>query len=166
MNAWPRAAGMVFLVCRVRSQCWRGARRRAAPVRSGCRDARWALLALHLTLSQRSLNAPSTLPQRPSTLLGARTETLAFARSDRNMQKPKFTARVHNIYFLSRIGSSLRWATQGSHPRSCRATSNTCWNGSMSSRPSRTSCRGPTTIAPEPTGGPDPPRTYCRRGWP
>jgi hypothetical protein len=28
------------------------------------------------------------------------------------MQKPKFTARVNNIYFLSRIGSSLRWATQ------------------------------------------------------
>ena len=32
------------------------------------------------------------------------------------MQKPKFTARVDNIYFLSRIGSSLRWATQGLAP--------------------------------------------------
>ena len=32
------------------------------------------------------------------------------------MQKPKFTARVNNIYFLSRIGSSLRWATQGLAP--------------------------------------------------
>jgi hypothetical protein len=30
------------------------------------------------------------------------------------MEKKKFTARVNNnIYFLSRIGSSLRWATQG-----------------------------------------------------
>ena len=29
------------------------------------------------------------------------------------MEKPKFAARVDNIYFLSRIGSSLRWATQG-----------------------------------------------------
>jgi hypothetical protein len=28
------------------------------------------------------------------------------------MQKPKHTARVANIYFLSRIGESLRWATQ------------------------------------------------------
>jgi hypothetical protein len=25
---------------------------------------------------------------------------------------PKYTARVENIYFLSRIGLSLRWATQ------------------------------------------------------
>jgi hypothetical protein len=32
------------------------------------------------------------------------------------MQKPKFTARVYNIYFLSRIGSSLRWARQGLAP--------------------------------------------------
>jgi hypothetical protein len=32
------------------------------------------------------------------------------------MQKPKFTARVNNIYSLSRIGSSLRWATQGLAP--------------------------------------------------
>jgi len=32
------------------------------------------------------------------------------------MQKLKFTARVNNIYFLSRIGSSLRWATQGLAP--------------------------------------------------
>jgi hypothetical protein len=28
------------------------------------------------------------------------------------MESPKYTARVDNIYFLSRIGSSLRWATQ------------------------------------------------------
>jgi hypothetical protein len=35
---------------------------------------------------------------------------------DRDKQKPKFTARVNNIYFLSRIGSSLRWATQGLAP--------------------------------------------------
>ena len=28
------------------------------------------------------------------------------------MQNSKYTARVDNIYFLSRIGSSLRWATQ------------------------------------------------------
>ena len=32
------------------------------------------------------------------------------------MAKPKFTARVDNIYFLARIGSSLRWATQGVPP--------------------------------------------------
>jgi hypothetical protein len=32
------------------------------------------------------------------------------------MQKPKFTARIDNIYFLARIGSSLRWATQGLRP--------------------------------------------------
>jgi hypothetical protein len=32
------------------------------------------------------------------------------------MQKRKFTIRVNNIYFLSRIGSSLRWATQGLAP--------------------------------------------------
>jgi len=28
------------------------------------------------------------------------------------MSKSKYTARVDNIYFLSRIGLSLRWATQ------------------------------------------------------
>jgi len=28
------------------------------------------------------------------------------------MQNSKYSARVDNIYFLSRIGSSLRWATQ------------------------------------------------------
>jgi hypothetical protein len=28
------------------------------------------------------------------------------------MAKTKYTARVDNIYFLSRIGLSLRWATQ------------------------------------------------------
>ena len=28
------------------------------------------------------------------------------------MGKTKYTARVDNIYFLSRIGLSLRWATQ------------------------------------------------------
>jgi len=28
------------------------------------------------------------------------------------MGKSKYTARVDNIYFLSRIGLSLRWATQ------------------------------------------------------
>jgi hypothetical protein len=27
--------------------------------------------------------------------------------------KPKYTARIDNIYFLSRIGVSLRWATRG-----------------------------------------------------
>jgi hypothetical protein len=32
------------------------------------------------------------------------------------MQKPKFTARIDNIYFLARVGSSLRWATQGVRP--------------------------------------------------
>jgi hypothetical protein len=32
------------------------------------------------------------------------------------MEKQKFAARVDNIYFLSRIGSSLRWATQGIAP--------------------------------------------------
>ena len=32
------------------------------------------------------------------------------------MQKPKFTARIDNIYFLSRVGSSLRWAAQGVRP--------------------------------------------------
>ena len=31
-------------------------------------------------------------------------------------EKQKFAARVDNIYFLSRIGSSLRWATQGIAP--------------------------------------------------
>ena len=28
------------------------------------------------------------------------------------MTKPKHTARIENIFFLSRIGSTLRWATQ------------------------------------------------------
>jgi len=28
------------------------------------------------------------------------------------MRKPKHTAQIENIYFLSRIGSTLRWATQ------------------------------------------------------
>jgi hypothetical protein len=28
------------------------------------------------------------------------------------MNKPKHTARIENIFFLSRIGSTLRWATQ------------------------------------------------------
>jgi len=32
------------------------------------------------------------------------------------MQKPKFTARIDNIYFLARVGSSLRWAAQGVRP--------------------------------------------------
>jgi hypothetical protein len=33
--------------------------------------------------------------------------------SDAHMSKPpKYTARIDNIYFLSRIGLSLRWATQ------------------------------------------------------
>jgi hypothetical protein len=27
--------------------------------------------------------------------------------------RPKYTARIDNIYFLSRIGLSLRWATRG-----------------------------------------------------
>jgi hypothetical protein len=28
------------------------------------------------------------------------------------MDKPKYAAKIENIYFLSRIGLSLRWATQ------------------------------------------------------
>jgi hypothetical protein len=28
------------------------------------------------------------------------------------MNNPKHTARIENIFFLSRIGSTLRWATQ------------------------------------------------------
>jgi hypothetical protein len=32
------------------------------------------------------------------------------------MQKAKFTARINNIYFLPRIGSSLRWAAAGLPP--------------------------------------------------
>ena len=32
------------------------------------------------------------------------------------MQNSKYSARVDNIYFLSRIGSSLRWATQDIAP--------------------------------------------------
>jgi hypothetical protein len=32
------------------------------------------------------------------------------------MEKPKYSARVKNIYFLPRIGLSLRWATQGMAP--------------------------------------------------
>ena len=28
------------------------------------------------------------------------------------MDKPKYTARIENIYFLTRIGETLRWATQ------------------------------------------------------
>ena len=28
------------------------------------------------------------------------------------MDKPKYTAKVENIYFLSRVGETLRWATQ------------------------------------------------------
>jgi hypothetical protein len=32
------------------------------------------------------------------------------------MRKPKYSVRVGNVYFLSRIGLSLRWATQGMAP--------------------------------------------------
>ena len=28
------------------------------------------------------------------------------------MDRPKYTARIDNIYFLTRIGETLRWATQ------------------------------------------------------
>lgn len=28
------------------------------------------------------------------------------------MANPKYTARIDNIYFLARIGESLRWATE------------------------------------------------------
>jgi hypothetical protein len=28
------------------------------------------------------------------------------------MDKPKYTARIENIYFLERVGETLRWATQ------------------------------------------------------
>jgi hypothetical protein len=28
------------------------------------------------------------------------------------MDKPKYTARIDNIYFLERVGETLRWATQ------------------------------------------------------
>jgi hypothetical protein len=28
------------------------------------------------------------------------------------MDKPKYAAKIENIYFLSRIGPSLRWATE------------------------------------------------------
>lgn len=28
------------------------------------------------------------------------------------MRKAKYTAQIENIYFLSRIGATLRWATQ------------------------------------------------------
>jgi hypothetical protein len=28
------------------------------------------------------------------------------------MEKPKYTARIENIYFLERVGETLRWATQ------------------------------------------------------
>jgi len=28
------------------------------------------------------------------------------------MDKPKYTARIENIYFLARVGETLRWATQ------------------------------------------------------
>ena len=28
------------------------------------------------------------------------------------MDKPKYTAKVDNIYFLARVGETLRWATQ------------------------------------------------------
>jgi hypothetical protein len=33
-------------------------------------------------------------------------------KSARKMGKPKYTARIDNVFFLSRIGLSLRWATQ------------------------------------------------------
>ena len=32
------------------------------------------------------------------------------------MSKPKYSVRVGNVYFLARIGLSLRWATQGVAP--------------------------------------------------
>jgi hypothetical protein len=32
------------------------------------------------------------------------------------MSKPKYSVRIGNVYFLSRIGLSLRWATQGVAP--------------------------------------------------
>jgi len=28
------------------------------------------------------------------------------------MDRPKYTAKIDNIFFLARIGSSLRWATE------------------------------------------------------
>jgi hypothetical protein len=34
-------------------------------------------------------------------------------KSAGEMGKPKYTARIDNVFFLSRIGLSLRWATQG-----------------------------------------------------
>jgi hypothetical protein len=54
----------------------------------------------------------AALPIRRSLHDHARGQSLGASK----MEKQKFAARVDNIYFLSRIGSSLRWATQGVAP--------------------------------------------------
>jgi hypothetical protein len=72
------------------------------------------------------------------------------------MQKPKFTARVNNIYFLSRIGSCLRWATQGLAPEELSRDVKRVLERLDELEAPPTSCRGPTTIAPEPAAGPIP----------
>ena len=142
MNAWPGAADVVLLVCRARSRYWRGARRR------GCAGAlglpRGSVGALGAPL--RSLNALWAPALRPS------PSPIAIETC-----KSRSSQRASTIStFCPASALPCAGPRRGSHPRSCRATSNTCWNGSMSSRRSRTSCRGPTTIAPEPTGGPIP----------
>jgi hypothetical protein len=38
------------------------------------------------------------------------------------MGKSKYTARIDNIYFLDRIGESLRWATEDIAPEELPAT--------------------------------------------
>ena len=90
----------------------------------------WNCCAIeHLTLRESPTRAPAggSLAKAPcvvglSQFSRSRAASPAPARKQspvlpfENMQKPKFTARIDNIYFLSRIGSSLRWATQGVRP--------------------------------------------------
>ena len=72
------------------------------------------------------------------------------------MQKPKFTARVDNIYFLSRIGSSLRWATQGLAPEELSSDVKHMLERLDELEAIAHRWRDPTTIAPEPADGPIP----------
>ena len=58
--------------------------------------------------------AHSTITRVGSRSARDKTGKVLFVMS--KMEKQKFAARVDNIYFLSRIGSSLRWATQGIAP--------------------------------------------------
>jgi hypothetical protein len=76
-----------------------GRPRSSAPRGAGERSARQLVFAL----PQSACLPPLGLSPHP------RTPASSFALIEA-MQKAKFTARINNIYFLPRVGSSLRWA--------------------------------------------------------